>query len=104
MSLNEEQEAHVRSLLTNPDKVCGCGWYWKEECARQCWSLTKRQPEEAKINSAILDERERNAKKIEDYIRKNYWRLKDEEADRRWQMEAQLLQRMAAMIRKNEYP
>lgn len=102
--LNEEQEAHVRALLTNPDKVCGCGWYWKEECARQCWNLEKRQPEEAKVNSAILDERERNARKIEDYIKKHYWRLADADADARRRVESSLLQRMADMIRKNEYP
>ncbi len=37
---NDEQMDHMRSLskLAAEGKVCPCGWYTKDECAKRCQS------------------------------------------------------------------
>lgn len=49
MSLNDEQQAHVESLARNPDKVCGCGWFFKTECAMYCHNKGSQLPEQRAI-------------------------------------------------------
>lgn len=56
MSLfNEEQLDHMRSLgkLAKEGKVCPCGWFTKEECARRCNSVY-RSPEAEIAHRAAL--------------------------------------------------
>jgi hypothetical protein len=44
--LNEDQVDHIRALAAAPEKVCGCGWYWREECRRHCNSPAKQREED----------------------------------------------------------
>ena len=43
---NEEQLDHMRDLaqMAKEGKVCPCGWFTKEDCARRCNSVY-RSPE-----------------------------------------------------------
>lgn len=34
MSLNDEQASYVKALKENPDSVCGCGWFFKNNTFR----------------------------------------------------------------------
>lgn len=76
--LNEEQQAHVKWLDANPDKVCGCGWYSKFECERFCQNPQSQRVEERRISELIKLERRIIATQIEEYSKK-FWDIKDDE-------------------------
>ena len=52
---NEEQRDHMRSLaaLAREGKVCPCGWFTKEECARRCNSVNGSPEAEAKHRAEL---------------------------------------------------
>lgn len=40
---NDDQIDYARDLASAPEKVCGCGWYWRHECAQTCHSKDKQR-------------------------------------------------------------
>ena len=47
--LNDEQADHMKTLGDNPDLACGCGWFFKTECAITCPHKGSQLPEQKNI-------------------------------------------------------
>ncbi len=99
---NDEQKDHMNWLSENPDKVCGCGWYSKEECITSCSNPGKRRVEENRLSKLILAERERCARIVDEYCR-TFYDLQNPDATMRNRTARFHLNTVADKIRRLEY-
>lgn len=67
---NSDQTAHMDALAKYPEKVCGCGWYWKDECQSICHNRSKQTPEDKALYDAYHRGREFERNRVERLAKK----------------------------------
>lgn len=69
---NDDQIEYMNDLASDPTKVCGCGWYTKEDCWSYCVTPSKQRPEESSVHKRIVLERERCAMECDKWVKDHY--------------------------------